>query len=90
MKFPREIKKEPASLLRKSLDSLALAIEIFNRPAEVGRRDTVLILFDHSFEMLLKAGILHKGAKIWDKNARTPSVSQRASDGPIAIRNANS
>lgn len=65
-KFPRGIKKEPASLLRKSIDSLALAVELFNRPSDVGRSDSVLILLDHAFEMLLKAGILHRGGRIRD------------------------
>ena len=66
IKLPRGIKKEPASLVAKSFDSLTLAIELFNRPSDFGRRDSVLILLDHAFEMLLKAGILHKGARIRD------------------------
>ena len=45
---------------------MTLSIELFNRPSDVGRTDTVLILFDHAAEMLLKASILQKGAKIRD------------------------
>jgi hypothetical protein len=43
------------------MESLLLSIEVFNRPQERGRTATTLILLDHSFEMLLKAGILHRG-----------------------------
>jgi hypothetical protein len=46
------------------VDSLVLAIEHFNRPWDRGRVDAVLILLDHSFEMLLKAAILHRGGAI--------------------------
>src|SRR4051794_39848875 len=65
-KLPRGIKKEVKPLLQKSLNSLTLAIEMFNRPSDLGRIDTVLILFDHSIEMLLKASILQKGARVRD------------------------
>jgi hypothetical protein len=65
-KLPRGIKKEAKPLLQKSLNSLTLSIELFNRPSDRGRTDTVLILFDHSVEMLLKASIVQKGAKIHD------------------------
>lgn len=58
------MKKEPRLLLAKSTDSLILAIEQFNRPSDRGRVESVLIFLDHSFEMLLKAAILHKGGKI--------------------------
>ena len=41
-----------------------LSIEHYNRPWDRGRVDTVLILLDHAFEMLLKAAILHRGGAI--------------------------
>jgi len=56
-------------LLAKAMDSLLLSIEVFNRPQERGRTATTLILLDHSFEMLLKAGILHRGGSVRDKDA---------------------
>jgi hypothetical protein len=56
--------KQPKLLFGKSLDSLVLAIEHFNRPWDRGRPEAVLILMDRAFELLLKAIILHKGGKI--------------------------
>jgi hypothetical protein len=41
----------------RALESLTLARELFNRPAECFRADGVLILLHHAFEMLLKAAI---------------------------------
>lgn len=60
------MKKEARLLKEKSLSSLTLSIEHFNRPWDVGRTDAVLMLLDHSFEMLLKASILHRGGRIRD------------------------
>jgi len=58
------MKKYPKSLLQKSLDSLILSVDHFNRPFDCGRQEAVLILLDRAFELLLKAIILHKGGKI--------------------------
>lgn len=46
---------------------MIISIEIFNRPWDRGRIESFLILFDHSFELLLKAAILHKGGKLTRK-----------------------
>ena len=56
--------RESRLLLTKAVDSLVLGIEHFNRPWDRGRVDAVLILLDHSFEMLLKASILERGGAI--------------------------
>ncbi|MCU7866453.1 MAG: hypothetical protein KZQ92_21070 [Candidatus Thiodiazotropha sp. (ex Lucinoma borealis)] len=58
------MKKQPKQLFEKSLDSLVLSIEHFNRPWDRGRHEAVLILLDRAFELLLKSIILHKGGKI--------------------------
>jgi len=58
------MKREVKLLRKKAVESLLLCIEHFNRPSDVGRADAVLILLDHSFEMLLKACILHRGGRI--------------------------
>jgi len=58
------MKKQSKLLFSKSLDSLVLAIEHFNRPWDRGRHEAVLILLDRAFELLLKSIILHKGGKI--------------------------
>lgn len=54
----------------KSIDSLLLAIELFNRPYERGRAAGVMILLDHALEMLLKAAILHRGGMIRDAKSK--------------------
>lgn len=64
------MKREAKLLVAKAYDSLLLSIELFNRPQDPGRVSGVLILMDHSFEMLLKAAILHKGARIRDRGAK--------------------
>ena len=64
------MKCETRLLLDKACDSLMLSIEFFNRPHELGRATTTLILLDHSFEMLLKAGIVHRGGRIREKRAK--------------------
>lgn len=64
------MKKEAKLLLGKSVDSLILSIEMFNRPSDRGRIHAVLILLDHAFEMLLKAGLLHRGGKIRERRAK--------------------
>jgi len=58
------MKKQPKILFEKSLDSLILAIEHFNRPWDRGRKEAVLILLDRAYELLLKAIILYRGGKI--------------------------
>ena len=65
-----KLKKNVAPLLEKGIDSLTLAIELFNRPTEVGRTHGVLILMQHAFEMLLKACILQRTGSIHDREQR--------------------
>ncbi|MFI9455197.1 DUF3644 domain-containing protein [Amycolatopsis sp. NPDC052450] len=60
------MKREARLLKGKSLASLMLSVEHFNRPWDIGRTDAVLMLLDHAFEMLLKAAILHRGGRIRD------------------------
>jgi hypothetical protein len=64
------LKREVRLLHRKSLDSLVLAVEHFNRPSDTGRVEAVLILLDHAFELLLKAAILHRGGRIREPRAQ--------------------
>ncbi len=64
------MRKEAKHLYKKAIDSLTLSIELFNRPNDCGRIHGVLIFMDHSFEMLLKASIIHKGGKIKEKGAK--------------------
>lgn len=64
------MKKETRLLKDKSLNSLTLSVEHFNRPWDQGRTDAVLMFMDHSFEMLLKAAILHRNGKIREKDQK--------------------
>lgn len=67
--MPR-VKRDVGPILRKSIDSLTLAVELFNCPSEVGRVHVVLILLQHSFEMLLKAAILQRTGKVHDASQK--------------------
>ncbi len=64
------MKKEVKHLYNKAIDSLILSIELFNRPSDCARVHGTLIFMDHSFEMLLKASIIHKGGKIKEKDSK--------------------
>lgn len=82
------MKREAKLLLQRACDSLVLSIEFFNRPHDRGRTNATLILLDHSFEMLLKAAILHRGGKIREKGANETigfdaCVRRGLSDGKI-------
>ncbi len=64
------MKREARVLFAKAIDSLVLSIEHFNRPWDRGREEVVLILLDRSFELLLKAAIVHQGGKIREPRAK--------------------
>ena len=86
------MKKEVKHLYQKAINSLTLSIELFNRPNDCGRVHGVLIFLDHSFEMLLKASILHKGGKIREKRAKetigfSACVRRALNDGAIKFLN---
>ena len=63
------MQREAKILLKKAVDSLILAIEHCNRPHGISREEAVLILLDRSFELLLKAVLVHKKRSIREKNA---------------------
>ncbi len=83
------MKREARLLKEKALNSLLSAVEHFNRPVDRGRNDAVLIFLGHSFEMLLKAGIVHKEGKIQAKKAPNQThtfgkcLSKARSDGQL-------
>jgi len=64
------MKKEARLLLGKSVDSLLLSVEHFNRPWNRGREEAVLILLDRAFELLLKAAIVHQNGKIRERGEK--------------------
>jgi len=65
----KRIGREAKTLLTKSLDSLSVAIELFNRPHDRGRTCSVILLLDHSFEMLLKSALVHRKCNIQDDDS---------------------
>lgn len=60
------LRRDTRRFKRCALDSLLLAIEMFNRPHDVGRTEAVLMLLQHAFEMFFKAAIYEKRGAISD------------------------
>ncbi len=82
------MKKEVKLLHTKAVSSLVLSVEHFNAVSDRGRVEAVLILLDHAFEMLLKAALLHRGAKIRERRAKQTigfdeCVRKGLSDGSV-------
>jgi len=65
------MRREAKHLFTRSLDSLVLSVEHFNRPHDRGRPEAVLILLDHALELVLKSAILYKGGRIRKRGAAT-------------------
>lgn len=63
-------KRDVAELKTRAINSLVLAIELFNRPHDQCRTEAVLILLHHSFEMLLKAIIQQRVGSIYAPGAK--------------------
>ena len=83
------MKQLPKALFAKSLDSLVLAIEHFNRPWDRGRHEAVLILLDRAFELLLKSLILHQGGKIREPYEKKQLVSKNVFANALQMRKLN-
>jgi hypothetical protein len=64
------MKKEARLLHDRAIDALTLAIDHFNRAWNIARAEGVLIQLDRSFEMLLKAAIVHRGGRIREPRAK--------------------
>jgi len=64
------MKIKTKQFLERAINSLLLSIELFNRPYESGRTESVLINLDHAFEMLMKAVIYDKTRKIRDRGQK--------------------
>lgn len=64
-------KRDVAELKKRAINSLVLGIELFNRPHDAGRAESVLMLLHHAFEMLLKAIIIEGGIdveEVWQRH----------------------
>jgi hypothetical protein len=63
-------KRDVAELKNRAINSLVLGIELFNRPHDQGRSESVLILLHHAFEMLLKAIIKDRTGTVHAKGEK--------------------
>ena len=63
-------KRDVVELKTRAVNSLVLAVELFNRPQDRGRAEGVLILLHHSFEMLLKAIIKDRTGTVHAKGEK--------------------
>ncbi|RST09424.1 hypothetical protein EF908_41550 [Streptomyces sp. WAC04770] len=62
------LKQSTRVLKRKALASLKRMTSAFNAVDEEGRTSSVLLSLQHSFEMLLKAALVHNNVPVFDKN----------------------
>lgn len=61
-----KLRREAGTLKLKAVGSLRRAVRAFNDYEEEGRSSTVLLHFQHGFEMLLKAGLVQRGQNVFD------------------------
>lgn len=61
------MRRQAAMYLDTAIESLTLAIELFNRPSPTARHHAVPMLLGHSFEMLLKSIIFQARGTVRDK-----------------------
>ena len=62
-----KLRRETGMLKEKALASLRRAASAFNDFDEVGRTSAVLLHTQHAFEMLLKAALVQRNVKVFDK-----------------------
>lgn len=73
-----KLKREAKTLKAKSVASLKRALEAFNNHDDDGRPEAVLLLLQHSCEMLIKALLVQKGQVIFDKQRGTSIGVEKA------------
>ncbi|GAA2073596.1 hypothetical protein GCM10009840_03610 [Pseudolysinimonas kribbensis] len=61
------MRRQAAMYLESAIESLVLAIELFNRPSPIARDHAVPMLLGHSFEMLLKSIIFQARRTVRDR-----------------------
>jgi hypothetical protein len=67
----RKLRREARTLKDKALCSLRRAVTAFNSCDDDGRSTCVLLHMQHAAEMLLKAILVQKGAKVFDRTKQT-------------------
>lgn len=73
-----KLKRDAKTLKAKAIASLKRALEAFNNHDEDGRPETILLLLQHSSEMLTKALLIQKGQDVFDKEKGTSIGIERA------------
>ena len=58
------MRRRTRTLKQTAIESLTLAVEVFNRPSSTGRTQGVLLNLQHAFEMVFKAVIWQKRGRI--------------------------
>lgn len=61
------LKRRTQHLKKAATESLCLAVELFNRPSDIARDQSVMLLLAYAFEMLLKAVIFQQRGRIHEK-----------------------
>ena len=64
------MKRKTRQLNRVALESLTLAVEVFNRPSTTARTSGVLLQLQHALEMLFKAIVFEKRGTLYPKDGR--------------------
>jgi hypothetical protein len=72
------VKRRTRRLRTTALESLTLAVEVFNRASPTARTQGVLLSLQHAFEMLFKAIIWEDRKTIQEKAQDMPTRSRRA------------
>lgn len=65
-----KLRRRTSQLKHSAIESLSVAVELFNRPSQVARDQAVMLLLAHSFEMLLKAVIFQARGTVREKGAQ--------------------
>ena len=63
-----KLRREARTLKERAVASLKRSASAFNSYEEEGRIASVLLHLQHGFEMLLKAGLVQRGVKVFDPN----------------------
>jgi hypothetical protein len=64
-----DVRATAKTLHGKALSSMRTAMTAFNSPHDDGRATVVLLHLQHAFEMLLKAALFQRRAKVFDKKS---------------------
>jgi hypothetical protein len=62
-----KLRRRTHQLKHSAVESLSLAVELFNRPSQVARDQSVMLMLAHSFEMLFKAIIFQARGTIRER-----------------------